>query len=500
MAIRDRIKELRRVPASELIPAPNNWRRHPKAQRDALAGVLAEIGFADAVLVRETPDGLTLIDGHLRADIMRDDLVPVLVLDVDADEADKILLTLDPLAAMAYSDQDQLTALLEATSFESDSVNAMLEALANGETEQVPPPEPKEDPGPQMDRAAELQAKWGTALGQVWEIGEHRLMCGDSTKAEDVGWLAGGSTAVLCHADPPYGMGKAIENDNLHGSNLDAFQMRWWSAVRPCLENNGSVYIWGNPEDLWRLWFCGGLKDSERLTLRNEVAWDKAVEGENPTMMVAGVPFEARRMYQPTERCLFFMLGEQGFNENADNYWEGWEPIRSYLEGERLKMGWDIPTMKRIVGHSDLSRDHWTSRSQWSFPTRDVYVVLQTAAQSDAFKRDYDDLKRDFYATRAYFDNTHDHMTDVWQHHRVVGDERWEHETPKPLQIVQRIIKSSSPAGSTLLDPFLGSGTTMVAAEQLGRICYGMEIEPKYVAVALERMSGMGLEPRKVDG
>lgn len=117
---------------------------------------------------------------------------------------------------------------------------------------------------------------------------------------------------------------------------------------------------------------------------------------------------------------------------NADNYWEGWEPIRQYLLQSRLAMGWDVPTMKRIVGHSDLSRDHWTSKSQWSFPTRDVYEKLQAAAlaqEGNAFERDYDDLKRDyddlkraFYATRAYFDNTHDNMTDVWRFARVTGD------------------------------------------------------------------------------
>ena len=89
-------------------------------------------------------------------------------------------------------------------------------------------------------------------------------------------------------------------------------------------------------------------------------------------------------------------------------------------------------------------------------------------------------------------------MTDVWQFHRVGGDDRWEHETPKPVEMVQRVVKSSAPKGKAMLDPFLGSGTTMVAAEQLGRICYGMEIEPKYVAVTLERMAGMGLEPKAV--
>lgn len=78
MKIRDRIRELRRVPASELLPNPKNWRTHPKAQQDALRGVLAEVGMADAVLARELPDGsLMLIDGHLRAETAADAKVPV---------------------------------------------------------------------------------------------------------------------------------------------------------------------------------------------------------------------------------------------------------------------------------------------------------------------------------------------------------------------------------------------------------------------------------------
>ncbi|MHC4181694.1 MAG: ParB N-terminal domain-containing protein, partial [Planctomycetota bacterium] len=72
MKIRDRIKSLRRVKASDLLPHPANWRTHPQAQQDAMRGVLDEIGWAGACLVRETPDGLQLIDGHLRGDIAGD--------------------------------------------------------------------------------------------------------------------------------------------------------------------------------------------------------------------------------------------------------------------------------------------------------------------------------------------------------------------------------------------------------------------------------------------
>ena len=138
MVMRDRVKELRRVPASELRANPKNWRTHPPAQEAALKGVLAEIGFADAMIARETEDGLELIDGHLRREVMGDQEVPVLVLDVTEEEADKLLLTYDPLAAMAHADLDNLLALASLAEFESPAVFDMLEALINGERDVMP--------------------------------------------------------------------------------------------------------------------------------------------------------------------------------------------------------------------------------------------------------------------------------------------------------------------------------------------------------------------------
>lgn len=118
------------MPARELRPNPKNWRTHPKAQQDALRGLLAEIGFADALLARIDGDGsLILIDGHLRAETAADELVPVLILDVDEAEAAKILATLDPLGAMADADEEKLTALLGEIETGSAAVQAMLDSL-----------------------------------------------------------------------------------------------------------------------------------------------------------------------------------------------------------------------------------------------------------------------------------------------------------------------------------------------------------------------------------
>ncbi len=130
MQIRDRIKELRRVPAADLRPNPRNWRQHPPAQQDALRGLLAEVGYAGALLARELDDGtLMLIDGHLRAETTPDAVVPVLVLDVNATEADKILLTHDPLASMATASDEHLQSLLAEVRTESAAIQSMLDTL-----------------------------------------------------------------------------------------------------------------------------------------------------------------------------------------------------------------------------------------------------------------------------------------------------------------------------------------------------------------------------------
>ena len=131
MQIRDRIIGLRRVKASDLRPSPANWRTHPTPQRDALRGLLAEIGYCDALIARELEDGaLELIDGHLRAETTPEVEVRVLILDLNEAEARKLLTTLDPLAAVAGADAGKLDELLKEFQTDSEAVQAMIERLA----------------------------------------------------------------------------------------------------------------------------------------------------------------------------------------------------------------------------------------------------------------------------------------------------------------------------------------------------------------------------------
>ena len=105
----------------------------------------------------------------------------------------------------------------------------------------------------------------------------------------------------------------------------------------------------------------------------------------------------------------------------------------------------------------------------------------------EELKKEYEELKKEFYNGRAYFNNTHDNMNNVWHFDRAGKDERVGHATPKPIALCSRAIKSSSREDETVLDLFGGSGSTLIACEQLNRSAYLMELEPKWVDVIIAR-------------
>jgi DNA modification methylase len=228
------------------------------------------------------------------------------------------------------------------------------------------------------------------------------------------------------------------------------------------------------------------------LTFRNLITWDKGNgQGQNSD--------NTRSFATADEKCLFAMLGVQGFNNNADNYFKGWDSIVNYLDNQKNKAKLTIKDCKRLAGHSEKSGCHWFDKSQWMMPTEDTYNSWRDYCLSngiDAFhkkydelKKEYDELKKDYYATRAYFNNTHDNMNNVWHfaRHNKDGSEGG-HATPKPIPLCERAIKSSCPDGGLVIDSFMGSGSTMVASHQLNRKCYGMELDPKYCQVIIDRM------------
>jgi DNA modification methylase len=471
---------------------------HPKNPRVIPDADSEEVRTLDASLEHDYFDPLIWnkrnrmwVSGHVRAWRMTAlGFTHADVVVVDYDEETHLARMLAANAHSGKNDEDKLDALLASLRDASvDPVLALLSALPPA----PPPPAGDADAEPEIDRAAELNKIWQVETGQVWQIGPHRLMCGDSIKAQDVEQVMNGERATLIHADPPYGMGKEIdgvENDNIYREELDAFQMAWWVAFRPFLEDNGCAFIWGNAPDLWRLWYVGGLGSSEKLELRNEIVWDKK--------SIAGMKSpDLTQFPTATERALFFQVGDQfRGNINTDDFPQTWEPLRSYMEGEARAAGIKASDIKRVCGCGMFN--HWFTRSQFNLIPERHYRTLACEYKGH-FNRPWLELKAEWdrvkggptsvlQGARSYFDNAHDIMRDVWEFGRVTGDERHDHATPKPVEMICRVIKSTVPDGGIVVEPFLGSGTTMVAAQNLHRICYGMEISPDYCAVILDRM------------
>lgn len=492
--------QIEQIKVSALIPYARNSRTHSDAQVAKIVQSIREFGFVNPVLI----DGDdVLIAGHgrtLSAQQIGLVEVPAIRLTHLTDAQRRAFVIADNrIAEDAGWDDELLKAELEALTaldfdvavvgFEDDELSKLL-----GASPSVGLTDPDEVP----DVAEEVVTK----TGDVWMLGAHRVMCGDSTSATDVSTLCAGVKAALIHADPPYGMGKeadGVVNDNIYGAQLDAFQMSWWRPFRAHASQNASAYIWGNSPDLWRLWYAGGLADSEPMSLRNEIVWDKK--------NIAGMASPDLTQYpEATERCLFFQLGRHIFkvNQTKEDYWPGWDPIRSFLVGEKEKAGFTAKRVNEICGNN--MHGHWFGTSQWSFISQDNYAKLATAANGTAFTRPYDDLQdeykriqsvfngevrgprfEEFAAARPYFDNAHSVMRDVWDFPRVVGAERFDHATPKPVSMMERVMRSSAREGDVVLEPFGGTGSTVMGAEKTGRICYAMEMQPKYVDVIVKR-------------
>jgi DNA modification methylase len=383
MQIRNRIKELRQVKASELLPNPRNWRRHPAGQADALRGALAEIGYADALIAYETPDGLMLIDGHLRAETTPDMEVPVLVTDLDEDEANKLLMTLDPLAAMASADTDIFDALRQITTVESDALQEMLDAIAGGSLKSLEAiPKPKVGLTDPDEVPPEAEEPW-VQVGDLFQLGEHRVMCGDSTVVTDVDALLEGVVPMLLLTDPPYGVNYETHSDNkrIANDNLGMGQESFWADAFSIWPLNGDAYVFSPPGPL--ISTLARAVESGNVEHHQWLIWVK-------------------------DR---FALGRSHYHYRHEHIFYGWKGKSSWQGSRTLDSVWEVPRPKASP----------------------------------------------------------------------------EHPTMKPVALNEMAIQNSSQQGAIVADPFLGAGSTLMAAEILNRICYGMEIEPRYVQVAIER-------------
>lgn len=348
------------------------------------------------------------------------------------------------------------------------------------------------------DAVPEIEEEPVSVRGKVYQLGKHRLMCGDSTSAEDVALLMQGEKADMVFTDPPYGMKKekdGVLNDNLNFDDLLEFNKKWIPLSFDNTKENGSWYCWGIDEPLMDIYsnILKPMIKENKITFRNLITWKK--ENDNPTMLFNGACSSNKRSYYTNEKCLFVMCGVQGFNNNADNYFDGFEPIRAYFEAECEKCG-GHKIWKQMLGNN--MGHHYFTKSQWCFPTKEAYEKMQAFGKEygafgkeyEEIKKEYEEIKKEWYEKRAYFDGNKDQCIDVWLSDVTSQKERQfagGHATPKPIALCARGIKSSSRESEVVLDVFGGSGSTLIACEQLKRKCRMMELDEHYCDVIRKR-------------
>ena len=354
--------------------------------------------------------------------------------------------------------------------------------------------------------------------GDLFQLGNHYLLCGDATIESDVIKLVSASgereSMDLVFTDPPYGMKKEKEgvlNDNLNLNDLLDFNKKWIPLSFQILKSNGSWYCWGIDQPLMDIYayILRPMIEEKEISFRNLITWDKG--------NAQGMLSPTHRKYPVSdEKCLFVMVGGescQGFTVNADDYNENMDIVRLYLRNEIKKLQDAGLTLEQIgreaLNSSGRMIGHYISKSQFELPTRENYEALRQYGRKilkqdyDFLKQDYDELKQEFYKNRSYFNNTHEKQTNVWKFPRSINTDDLEqtggHATPKPILLCCRAIKSSSRETETVLDLFGGSGSTLIACEQLNRRCYMMELAPYYCQVIINRWENFtGLKAEKI--
>jgi hypothetical protein len=412
--IRDRIKELQRVRAGDLVPHPGNWRAHPGVQRAALHASLEEFGYAAALIVCRLPDGrLMIIDGHLRADIDPDAWVPVLILDVTREEADKLLLVLDPLSAMAERESERIEALLSTVQTNNEALRELFRRTAGNRIWERVHPDDVRETNVLPDYADELRLKWGTELGQLWGAELSRIICGDSTDQSVVAylWRRSGRRFRTLWSDPAYGVSYGDKNEFLNAID------RGNRIQRPIANDH-------IPSEAPAV-FAAALR----------VVIPYAEKGASCYATVPGGPLLPK---------FIAAFDASGFSFRSSVIW--------------LKQQF-------VLGRSDYHFRHEHILYGWI--PNGAHYFTDDRTQDSVFE----------------FDKPH-----------VSGS----HPTCKPLALIARMLENSTRRGELVYDPFLGSGSTIVAAHQLGRIGYGCELDPGYVAVTLERLSMLGIKPELV--
>jgi DNA modification methylase len=414
----------------------NNARTHSDQQVKQIAASLAEFGWTNPLLV---DDNDTIIAGHGRlmaAKSLGYTNVPVIRLS-GLSEAQKraYILADNKLAEQAGWDKELLK--IELLALRDMDFNVDLVGFSEFEINEILPVIVDFGEGNEDD-VPDLPERHVTVHGDVWQLGRHRLKCGDSTSAIDMRDLVGdGQVADMVFTDPPYNVdykgGTAqslkIKNDNMSSGKFYQFLFDVFTAANMVVDAGAPIYVCHSDHE--GLNFRKSLLDSGWL-LKSCLVWVKNQ----------------------------FVLGRLDYHQKHEPILYGWKSgaAHKWFGGRNKDSVCDDKVCASVVSVGDGFEITFGDAIQFCRIKVPSYEVLASGA---------------------------DDLTTVW---RVEKPQRSEfHPTTKPVEIPRRAIVNSSKSGAVVLDPFLGSGATLIACEQTGRACRGMELDPKYCDVIITR-------------
>ena len=425
---------------------PRNARTHPARNKDAVEKSLRELGAGRSIVV--DADGVVIGGNAVYEEAVKLG-IPVKEIETSGEELIVVrrvdLKTDDPRRkALALAD-NQISTLAE---WDDDVLDGLLGEIEDidldvmGFEDEEEPEDDSEAASEMVDKAAELLEKWEVERGQIWEIpgkaGVHRVMCGDSLNATDVEALCRGQVQGV-FTSPPYALQREAKYGGIHP---DAY-VDWWGSVqetmRKVLLPDGSVFVNIKPH-------CDSGERS--LYVLDLVSAMKRVYG-----------------WRFVEELIWTHSGTPG--KPVNRFKNQFEPIYQFALGNKFKF--------RPGNVTHLSDD----------------AISNGGGSNVSASQGIVDVVPSGHIGQAYPGN----VVSVGKNREALG-----HPAAFPVTLPAFFIKAYSDNGDAWYDPFLGSGTTVVAAEQEDRIAYGMEISEKYVAVVLERMASHGLEPVKVYG
>lgn len=418
-----------------------HWDANPRTcQPKALAKLkdrIAKRGFHDVLKL----DGDTVISGNQRLDALRElgySEATVLVPSRKLTKAEMETVALESNRNDGENDIDKLFALDGVVLKEAGFSQTELDLLMGAK-------QPTDEDG--YDPTDELKAPSKAKIGDLYALGEHLLLCGDSTDPKAYKRLMGGDKASMCFTDPPFGVsyvGKTkdaleIENDRF---DEEGTRLLWSSAYvqfREALKDGGAIYVTVPPGPL-NLMFAQVMKDYGDL--RQMMVWAKNQ----------------------------FVLGHGDYHYRHEPILYGWKSTGAHT----FYGGRDKDTVWEELSAVKTSKDG--EFTVIKFQGFEVFVKGVV---------EYGYVRR-----RAQ-------KIDVWRYDRPSRSA--EHPTMKPVELIEEAIKNSSRTDDIVLDPFGGSGTTIIACENLGRKARLIELDPKYVDVICDRFEKLtGIKPVKL--